>query len=102
MPAKSKDADLKSFFENWVDGTGIPTVKLSYSWRAGKLSGTLAQTNVGDDFTTLVPVEVQSSKQRTVHWLPVASDPIPFNIPMPAPPARVALLSNDCLLIPAH
>ena len=102
MPARSKDPDLKSFFENWVDGTGIPTVKLSYSWRAGKLSGTLAQTNVGDDFTTLVPVEVQSSKQRTVHWLPVASDPIPFNIPMPAPPARVALLSNDCLLIPAH
>ncbi|HMD48391.1 MAG TPA: M1 family aminopeptidase, partial [Bryobacteraceae bacterium] len=52
LPAKSKDPDLKSFFENWVDGTGIPTVKLSYSWRAGKLSGTLAQSNVGDDFTT--------------------------------------------------
>ena len=38
----------KIFFDNWVYGTGIPTVKLSYSWRPPRnypepLSGTLAQ-----------------------------------------------------------
>lgn len=102
VPPHSKDPDLKNFFENWVDGTGIPTVKLSYSWRAGKLTGTLSQSNVDDDFTALVPVEVQSAKQRTVHWLPISSDPIPFTIPMTAAPAHVGLLASDCLLIPAR
>jgi peptidase M1-like protein len=98
---QSKDRSLKGFFENWVDGTGIPTVKLSYSWRAGKLSGTISQSNVEDDFTALVPVEVQTAKQKTVYWLPTASDPVPFSIPSAAPPTRVALLASDCLLIPA-
>jgi Peptidase family M1 domain len=102
LPPNSKDPDLKNFFENWVDGTGIPTVKLTYSWRAGKLSGTLAQSNVSDDFTALVPVEVQGAKQRSIYWLPIASDPIPFNIPMPVAPARVGLLAADCLLVPGH
>jgi len=102
LPPNSKDPDLKNFFENWVDGTGIPIVKLSYSWRAGKLSGTLAQSNVSDDFTALVPLEVQNAKQRSVYWLPIASDPIPFNVSMPAAPAHVALLATDCLLVTAH
>ena len=96
-PPDSKDRTLKMFFENWVDGTGIPAVKLSYSWSGGKLSGTLSQSNVADDFATLVPVEVQTAKQKTVYWLPTGSDPVPFNIPLPASPIRVALLQNDCL-----
>jgi Peptidase family M1 domain len=102
MPPHSKDASLKNFFENWVDGTGIPTVKLTYAWRAGKLTGTLSQSNVGDDFSALVPVEVQSAKQRTVYWLPIASDPIPFSISIPVAPAHTGLLASDGLLISAR
>src|SRR6185436_7201650 len=30
-PPKSPDPDLESFFEQWVYGTGIPTLKLSYA-----------------------------------------------------------------------
>lgn len=97
-PPGSKDRTLRNFFDNWVDGTGIPAVKLSYSWSGGKLTGTLAQANAGDDFTALVPVEVQTAKQKTVYWLPSGSDPVPFNIPLAAPPVRVALLASDCLL----
>ncbi len=94
----SKDRTLRNFFENWVDGTGIPAVKLSYSWSAGKLSGELLQSNVGDDFTALVPVEVQNARQKSVYWLPTGSDPVPFKIPLSAPPTRVALLASDCLM----
>ena len=97
-PPESKDRSLKNFFENWVDGTGIPTVKLSYSWRDAKLSGTISQANVGEDFTALVPVEVQTGRRSTVYWLPTSSDPVPFNIPLATPPTRVALLANDCLM----
>jgi len=97
-PAKSEDRTLKGFFENWVEGTGIPSVKLSYAWRGTKLTGTVSQRNVEDDFTAFVPVEVQTAKQRSVYWLPTGSDPIPFSIPLKTPPTKVALLSNDCLM----
>jgi hypothetical protein len=97
-PPQSKDRTLRNFFDNWVDGTGIPAVKLSYSWSGGKLTGTLAQANAGDDFTALVPGEVQTARQKTVYWLPTGSDPVAFNIPLPAPPVRVALLASDGLL----
>ena len=43
--------DLKIFFDNWVYGTGLPAVKLSYTWRAAKLSGSIVQRDVDDAFT---------------------------------------------------
>ena len=98
MPPKSGDRTLESFFENWVYGVGIPTVKLTYSWRGTKLTGTLTQSNVADDFTAFVPVEVQVDKGKTVYWLPTGSEPLPFSIPLKAAPAKVALLSGDCLI----
>jgi len=98
-PPGLKDRKLASFFDNWVDGTGIPTVKLSYTWRDGKINGTIAQSNVGDDFSVLVPVEVQTAKQKTVYWLPTGSDPVPFSIASAAPPARVTLAPSDALMV---
>ena len=101
-PPKSKDRTLRNFFENWVDGTGIPAVKLSYSWSGGKLTGALSQANAGDDFTALVPVEVQTARQKAVYWLPTGDDPVPFSIALPAPPVRVALLASDGLFTVAR
>ena len=97
-PRKSPDSNLKTFFENWVYGTGIPQVKLTYSLRGLKLVGTISQRNVDDDFTTLIPVEIQTAKQRTVHWLPTGSEPVPFAIPVKAPLAKAVLLLSDCLM----
>jgi hypothetical protein len=96
--AKSPDRNLKSFFENWIYGTGIPEVKLTYAWRGSKLTGSLSQRNVPDDFGAYVPVEVQTAKQRTVYWLSTGSDPTPFSIPLSTPPTRVALLPTSCLM----
>ncbi len=101
LPPKAPERSLKNFFENWVYGTGIPAVKLAYSWRAGKLSGTVSESNVGDDFAALVPVEIQGARQRTVHWLATSSDPVPFSIPLAAAPSAVTLLTNDCLITTA-
>lgn len=97
-PPKSPDPALKAFFENWVYGTGIPAVKLTYSWRGLKLTGTVSQHDVEDDFSIFVPIEVQTGKRRTVYWLPTGSDPVSFSIPMKVPPTKVALLSSDCLM----
>lgn len=97
-PPKSKDPALKSFFENWVYGTGIPAVKLTYSVRGLKLTGTLAQRGVDDDFSALVPLEVQTGRQKAVYWLSTGSEPVPFSISLKTPPTKVALLANDSLI----
>jgi aminopeptidase N len=97
-PPKSQDPTLKSFFENWVYGTGIPSVKLAYAMRGLKLTGTIAQRGVDDDFTALVPVEVQTGRLKAIHWIATGSEAVPFSIPLKAPPTRVALLVSDCLM----
>ena len=94
----SPDPDLKIFFDNWVYGTGIPAVKLSYSWRAMKLFGTVAQRDVDDTFTAFVPVEVQSGNKTDVYWLATGTDPASFSIPLKSPPTKVTLLAANCLM----
>ena len=98
MPAKGPDRTLEGFFDSWVYGTGIPAVKLTYSWRANRLSGTLEQQGVESDFSALVPVEVQTARQRTVLWLATGSDPVTFSTALATPPSKVSVLSNNCLV----
>jgi hypothetical protein len=95
---KSPDPDLKIFFDNWVYGTGVPAVKLTYGWRGAKLSGSIAQRDVDDTFTAYVPVEVQTGNKSSVYWLPTGSEPAAFSIPMKSPPTKVTLLGADCLM----
>jgi aminopeptidase N len=97
-PPKSEDAALKTFFENWVYGTGIPSVKLAYTVRGLKLTGTLAQRGVEDDFTAFVPVEVQTGRQKAVYWLSTGTDTVSFSIPLKMPPTKVSLLAGDSLI----
>jgi Peptidase family M1 domain len=97
----SPDPDLKIFFENWVYGTGIPSVKLSYSWRGAKLSGTVTQHDVDDDFSAFVPVRVQTGSKSSIYWLATGSDPVPFSFPLKSPPTKVTLLTDNCLMTTA-
>jgi hypothetical protein len=95
---KSPDSSLKNFFENWVYGTGIPSVKLAYVVNGLKLSGTVGQRGVDDDFIALVPLEVQTGRQKTLYWLSTGSERVPFSITLTAPPTKVSLLANDSLI----
>ena len=95
---KSPDPDLKIFFDNWVYGTGLPAVKLSYTWRGTKLSGTIAQRDVDDAFSAYVPVEVQTGSKSNVYWLAAGSDPAAFSIPLKVRPTKVVLVTADCLM----
>ena len=97
-PPAAPDATLKAFFDNWVYGTGIPAVKLTYAFRGLRLTGTLTQHDVDDDFSTFVPVEVQTRKTKTIYWLPTASEPAVFSIPLKVAPTKVALLAADWLM----
>ena len=64
---KSVSADaVDAFFDNWVYATGIPALKLKYTVKgaapAWKVSGTIEQSGVDEDFAADVPVEIQSGK----------------------------------------
>ena len=102
MPGKAPANSLRNFFENWVYGTGIPAIKLTYAMRGAKLTGTITQKDVADDFSAIVPVEVQVAKTKTIYWLQTASDPEPFSIPMKVAPTKVSLQMNDCLMTAAR
>jgi hypothetical protein len=100
-PAGARADGMDSFFENWVYATGIPTLKLKYTVSgaapAFKVSGTIVQSGVDDDFTIEAPVEIQFAKgtAQTI-WVRTSSEPASFSVTLKQPPSKV-VLSNDVL-----
>ncbi len=97
MPPRSGDAHLESFFDQWIYGTGIPTLKLTWALRgkapALRLVGTVTQSDVQDqDFSAFVPVEIQLARGRTItQWVPSGNTPTTFTVALEQPPLKVAL-----------
>jgi len=96
QPPKSDDAKLEAFFEQWVYGTGIPSLALSYSVKgkapALKLTGTVTQSEVDGDFSVLVPVEIQVARGRSItEWVRTGSSPASFTAPLKQAPLKVTL-----------
>jgi hypothetical protein len=95
LPAGSPDPGLENFFDQWVYGTGIPTLKLSYAVKgkpgAWKLTGTVAQSDVPDDFSVTVPVEIQTGRGKLVRLIETGADPATFSVPVVAATAKAVL-----------
>ncbi len=103
VPPKSDDPKLESFFEQWVYGTGVPTLKLNYTIAgkapAVKVRGTVTQTGVDEDFSASVPVEVQlTGKQTSIRWVHTSSEPTPFSVDLKQSPLRVLLDPGGSIL----
>jgi aminopeptidase N len=96
VPPKSDDPKLEKFFDAWVYGTGVPELKLAYSVKgkpgAYKLTGTVTQTGVPDDFTVRVPIEIQSARgpAKTIQ-VATGDDPAQFSIPVSSANAKAVL-----------
>ena len=69
MPAGSEDAKLENFFEQWVYGTGIPTLKMTTSVKGKaprvRVTGAIQQSNVNEDFSISIPVEMQLPRETS-------------------------------------
>lgn len=96
LPPKSEDPKLETFFDQWVYGTGIPALKLTYAVKgkapAVRLVATLTQSDVGDDFSALTPVEIQTGRGQTItRWVYSSNEPVSFTVNLKQPPARVTL-----------
>jgi hypothetical protein len=96
LPPKSDDPKLEAFFEQWVYGTGVPSLKLAYNIKGKapslRLVGTLTQSDVGEDFSVLAPVEIQVARGHNItQWVRSASEPVTFTVALKQPPLKVAL-----------
>jgi hypothetical protein len=96
LPPKTSPAVIDSFFENWVYATGIPSLKVKFVAKgvapAVKVTGSVMQSGVDDDFSVEVPVEIQFAKgtSQTI-WVRTSSDPVPFAVTLKQLPAKVAI-----------
>jgi aminopeptidase N len=96
MPKDVPDRNLESFFEQWIFSTGIPTLKLNYSVKgkapALKLTGTIQQSDVPDDFSALAAVDIQLAKGKSItRWVQTSDEPMSFTVNVPQPPVKVVL-----------
>lgn len=98
MPPHTRSDTMDTFFDNWVYATGIPTLKVQSSIKGLKVSGTLAQTGVDNDFSVDAPVEIQFAKGAPqIVWVRTSNEPVPFSVTVKQPPLRVSLGSFSVL-----
>jgi aminopeptidase N len=103
LPKNAPDPKLQGFFQTWVYGTGIPSLKVTWSVKgkapALRLTATITQTQVSEEFTALVPVEIHSPAGRPVtHWVDVSSEPGHLSIPVRQRPSKVVIAPGAVLM----
>ncbi|HVE70457.1 MAG TPA: M1 family aminopeptidase [Thermoanaerobaculia bacterium] len=97
----TRDGSLGWFFDQWVYGTAIPkiTSKLDFSPGADgkyKLSGTITQSEVPEDFVSIVPIYVHfdktsQAKLGAVVLMGSSSKPVEVELPLPKKPQRASV-----------
>ena len=103
LPPDSFDPQLEAFFDQWVYSTGIPAIRMSHSVRGKapnvRVTGTITETGVAEDFSTWVPVEIQFPKSKpVVHWVKTASTSAAFSVVLREPPSKVLLDPDNSVL----
>jgi hypothetical protein len=104
LPPGSPDPKLENFFDQWVNGTGIPALKLttSVSGKAPrvKFTATVTQSEVDEEFSTWVPIEIQVGRAKPiVKWVQTSNEPVQLQLTLPAAPTKVTLNPGEAVLI---
>lgn len=96
LPPRAAGDTMENFFDNWVYSTGVPGLKVKYSARATaagvRVSGTIAQSGVDEDFSADVPVEIQFARgsAQTV-WVRTTGDATAFSATVKRAPVKVTI-----------
>ena len=103
LPPGVTAESMDTFFDNWVYSTGIPTLRVKYSVKGAaptwKVSGTVEQSSVDNNFSVDVPVQIQFAKgaPQTV-WVRTSSEAAPFSATLKQAPARVDIPAGVSVL----
>jgi hypothetical protein len=96
LPPGVTPESMEAFFDNWVYSTGIPALRVRYSVKgqapSWKVTGTVEQNAVDNNFSVDIPVEIQFAKgaAQTV-WVRTSNEPVSFSVTLKQPPARVEI-----------
>jgi len=102
-PADSPDPQLENFFDQWVYGTGIPSLKLEHSVEgkapAVVVRGKVIQSGAPEDFSLEVPVEIQFAKSKPLRrWVRTGPEAEGFLLKVRERPTRVVLDPDNAVL----
>ena len=93
---------LEIFFDGWIHGTGIPTLKVSSSTKGRapdfNVTATITQSNVDEDFSVEVPVEFQfATGPAVVKWVRTSNDPVTVTLKTKRAPSKVVVPNGSVL-----
>jgi hypothetical protein len=96
LPPGSPDPKLENFFDQWVYGTGVPTLRMTFTVKgrpgAYKLTGTVTQSDVPDDFSVAVPIEIQNGRGKpVVQQVRTDTGAVQFSVNVTLPSAKAVL-----------
>jgi len=103
LPPGVTTESMEAFFDNWVYSTGIPVLRVRYSVKgkapSWKVSGTVEQSAVNENFSVDVPVEIQFAKGATqTVWVRTSSEPASFSATLKQPPTKVEIRTGVSVL----
>ena len=95
--------DVDAFFDNWVYGTGIPELKLSYSLKGSapaiRISGSVGQSGVDAGFSAEIPVQIEFAKgPAQVIWVDTSNGETSFSALVRQTPLKVSIPCGRAVL----
>jgi len=102
-PPRVSESSIDSFFDTWIYSTGIPALSVHTSMKGAapaiRLTGTVEQSGVDDDFSVEVPVEIQYAKgpPETV-WVETSKEPAEFSATLKQAPVRISIPAGTGVL----
>jgi hypothetical protein len=103
LPPGTSAESMEAFFDNWVYSTGVPALHVRYSVKGKaptwKVSGTVEQSAVDQNFSVEIPVEIQFAKSaaQTI-WVRTSGESAPFSATLKQLPLRVQIPAGTSVL----
>jgi aminopeptidase N len=95
---QGQDKSLEAFFDQWIYGTGIPQLKLTWTAKPGRVTGTIKQVDVRDDFSVAAPIEIRVGTRTIRKVVPTESGETTFSFPVTGVVSKVTLDSDNSIL----
>jgi hypothetical protein len=98
LGAADPDKTLEAFFDQWVYGTGIPQLKLTWQAKPGRVTGSIKQSGVRDDFSVTVPIEIRAGARSIRKVIRTDSGETTFSFAVTGVASKVTLDPGNTIL----
>ncbi len=104
LPEDFPDPSLDNFFQQWVYGTGIPSIEVKWDVRgrapAFRLTGRIIQDAVPESSSVLVPVQIHTLPGRSLtKWVMTEGKTTEFGVVLQNKPSRLEVDPTTSILL---